>query len=101
MMTVTITAEAPTVRYRLLFVQNKSLQKTASELRNNYFTTWTKTRVDDTRWEYLRDHPGAAGYIVENKAVRDPSVAGKVNVSTDEWVRHCPPYMSTLYIDNG
>jgi hypothetical protein len=92
--------ELPKIQYKLLYVQDKCWQKTASELRKSNFTTWTKTRVDTSRWEYLRDHPGAAGFMFLNNKGKEPEQTGKVNVYADEWVRHGPPYVITLHIDD-
>lgn len=73
--------------YKLLFVQEICACRKPSDVLNTVFTTWTKTMVDDIRWEYLQDHPGAKGLIVLNES-GNVKVPGKVNVYVDEWVCH-------------
>jgi hypothetical protein len=86
MVMITIIVELKTT-YKLLLVQDVCTHKTLADLRDEVFTTWTSTMVDDARYEYLHSRPGAKGLIILNESSK-VKVPGKVNVYVDEWVCH-------------
>jgi hypothetical protein len=53
---------------------------------NGGFCSWTQTTLDETRWKYLQDNPGAEGLMHEMKAGRMPKVANRINIGVEEWV---------------
>jgi hypothetical protein len=80
-------------------VQDKRLKKTISDFRNNKagFTTWTQTTIDEERWKYLSENPGAEGFIFLKNSGKMPKMTDKVNVVIDEWV--CV-LNTTVFIDS-
>jgi len=83
---VFIAEEPPTTTYKLLFVQDKRMKKTAAEVQRARGITWLKTTVDNTRWADFVDNPGANGFVWLNESGKVPKLLNKVNVFIDEWV---------------
>lgn len=86
-------AEEPSkTTYKLLFVQDKRMKKTETDIlqalskHGSWFTTWLQTTLDNTRWGDLEGHPGAQGFIFLNTSGKAPKLSNKVSVCVDEWV---------------
>jgi hypothetical protein len=73
----------------MLFVHDKRYQQSDASfraLKGLDLMTWTRTTIDETRWEHLQGHSGAKGFIVQTKSGKLPKQSNKVNVDVDEWV---------------